>query len=96
MIGLLKNIIEVISFIPQYFLYALETFYNLFIDAIQALFSLATSLIPLPEIPAVPEYVSTINWFFPIGSIITIVTPVLIGYIAFLVIRWIYAKSGNL
>lgn len=96
MITLLLNIIEVISFIPQYFLWALETVSNLFMDAIQALFTLATSLIPLPPVPEVPEYISAINWFFPIGTIISVVTPVLAAYITFLAIRWVYQKSGNL
>lgn len=96
MLSLLSDIIEVISFIPNYFIYALETVWNLLMDSITGIFTIATSLIPLPSIPSVPEYIAEVNWFFPIGSIITVVTPVLAGYIAFLAIRWVYQKTGNL
>lgn len=96
MISLLKNIFEAISFIPQYFLFALETIFNLLMEAIQGLFEIAVSLIPLPSIPSVPEYISAINWFFPVGAIISVGTPVVAGYVTFLFIRWVYQKSGNL
>jgi hypothetical protein len=96
MLSLLENIIEIIGFLPEYILDGIEQVINLFFSGVEALWVAATSLIPLPEIPSVPEYISSINWFFPIGAIISIVTPVMIGYIAFLAIRWIYRWAGAL
>jgi hypothetical protein len=48
MLGLLKNLVELIGNIPGYILYAVESFYNLFIAALHVIFTAATSLIPLP------------------------------------------------
>jgi hypothetical protein len=96
MLGLLKNLVELIGNIPGYILYAVESFYNLFIAALHVIFTAATSLIPLPSEPALPELVQNINWFFPIGSIVSIMTPVVAGYVTFLAIRWIFQKTGNL
>lgn len=96
MLTFLQDIAEVILNIPQYILYALETLFNIFTEAIAALFAIATTLIPLPAEPSAPEYIENINWFFPIGPIITVATPVVIGFGSFLAIRWIYAKVGDL
>lgn len=96
MIGLLKNIVEIFLFIPDYFLYAIETAFNLFMDGIDAIFIAAATLVPLPSVPSAPEWVAELNWFFPVGAIITIATPILTGYIAFLGVRWILTKVGEL
>lgn len=96
MLGLLQDIIEAVEYIPMYFLYAIETVANLFFSAIQGVFSTATSLIPLPSVPPAPEYVTAINWFFPIGAVISIMTPVVAGYISFLAIRYILKWAGSL
>lgn len=96
MISLLTDIFEILSNIPAYILFAIESVANLFFSAIESIWSLATSLIPLPGIPSPPSYITSINWFFPIGPVMSILTPVLTAYIAFLAIRWLYQKSGNL
>ena len=96
MLGVLEDIFEVFTNIPQYILYAIESFANLFFSAIQEVFNLATSLIPLPAEPAVPPYISAINWFFPVGAVISIMTPILAGYVSFLAVRWILRWSGEL
>jgi hypothetical protein len=96
MLSLLQNIIEIIGFLPEYILDGIEQVINLFFAGVQALWEAAVSLIPLPEVPAVPEYISAINWFFPVGAVISIMVPVMIGYIAFLAIRWIYKWAGAL
>ena len=96
MLTLLKNIVEVIEYFPDYILYAIETVANLFFSAIESIFSLITSLIPLPSAPAAPDFIGAINWFFPVGAIISIMTPLVTAYIAFLAIRWVYQKTGNL
>lgn len=96
MLSLLQNIIEIVGFLPEYILDGIEQVINLFFAGVQALWEVAVSLIPLPEIPAVPEYISAINWFFPVGAVISIMVPVMFGYIAFLAIRWIYKWAGAL
>ncbi len=99
MLTILKNIVEIIENIPQYILWAEETLFNLVMESIHALFEgvmLLATLIPLPTKPSPPEFVSAINWFFPIGPIISIFTPMVAGYIAFLGIRWVFAKVGEL
>lgn len=96
MLTVLQDILEIFENIPAYILFALETVANLFFEAIESLFSLATSLIPLPSIPSVPSFISGINWFFPIGAVIAVMSPIVIAYISFLAIRWLYQKSGNL
>lgn len=96
MLSLLQNIIEIVGFLPEYILDGIEQVINLFFAGVQALWEAAVSLIPLPEIPAVPEYISAINWFFPVGAVISIMVPVMFGYIAFLAIRWVYRWAGAL
>lgn len=96
MLSLLKNVVEVIEFFPDYILYAIETVTNLFFSAISALFTIITSLIPLPEIPSPPSFISNINWFVPIGTIITIMTPIVVAYVSFLAVRWAYKYMGQL
>lgn len=96
MLTFLRNIVEAVLLIPQYILWAIESVFNLFSTALDALFTVATSLIPLPSEPAPPEFIANINWFFPIGAMISIATPIVIGYIAFLAVRWILKWSGEL
>lgn len=96
MLTFLKEIFEIIFNLPAYILYVIETAFNLIMDGLSALFVIATTLIPLPSEPSPPEFIGEINWFYPIGALITIATPVVVGYGAFLAIRWIYAKAGDL
>ena len=95
MLSIFTNILEIISNIPQYILYAAETLINLIFAGVQALWEALTSLIPLPELPGPPEFIHEINWFFPLGSVIAIMTPLVIAFIAWLAVKWIYNKVGN-
>lgn len=96
MLSFLKNIIEVIEFVPNYILWAVETLFNLFTDGITALFGLAAALIALPSEPSPPEFIGAINWFFPVGALISIATPIVLAYGSFLAIAWILRKAGDL
>lgn len=96
MLTFLRNIAEVILNIPAYILYVIEIGFNLFMEGFFALFGLASALIPLPEEPAPPEFISQINWFYPIGALISIATPIVLAYGSFLAIRWILVKIGDL
>lgn len=96
MLGILEDIFEIFENIPAYILFAIETLANVFFAGIQAIFTVITALIPLPKEPGVPEYIGNINWFFPIGAVVAIMVPIVTGYVAFLLIRWVYQKVGEL
>lgn len=96
MITLLTGILKIFEEIPQYILYAIQSFCNLLFEGVQAVFETATSLIPLPSEPGAPPLIHEINWFFPVGPVITIMVPIVSGYVIFMAIRWILKWSGNL
>lgn len=95
MLNLLGNIIEVILNIPSYILFAIESIINVFFAGVQGLFGVV-GIIALPGEPAVPEFIEELNWFFPVGSVITIMSPIVVGYVAFLLVRWIFKWAGEL
>lgn len=97
MISLLTDIVEIFENIPQYILYALESLINLIFTAIEGWMLIFAALLPhLPEPVAPPSYLGEINWFFPVGTIIGIATPLLAAYVVFLGIRWLFNKIGEL
>ena len=96
MLSAIEGIVEAVILIPQYILFAIESLSNLFMEGIQSLFEAATSLIELPATPTVPSFIAAMNWFFPIGAVVSIMTPIVAGYVTFLAIRWIYQKVGDL
>lgn len=96
MLTILQSILEAFLNLPTFVLYAIESVINLIFTAIEGLFLIASALIPLPEEPAPPEFISAINWFFPVGAVISIALPIMAGYVAFLLIRWIYKWVGAL
>lgn len=96
MISLLSNMVEIFLNIPQYILYAVESLINVFFLAIQGLLLLSVAILPeLPETISPPGFVTAINWFYPIGTIISLVTPMLTAYVTFLGVRWIFNKLGE-
>jgi hypothetical protein len=96
MLTFLQAVIEVIEYIPDYIMFAIETICNLGMAAIHGIFALASALIPLPEAPEAPEQIAEINWFFPVGAVISIATPLVTAYVSFLAVRWIFSKVGDL
>jgi hypothetical protein len=94
-VGILSDIYEIITNIPAYILYAIESSWNAFVSAIDGAFEAATSLIALPAIPTIP-YLPTLNWFFPIGAVMGVLGLMVTGYITFLAVRWIFKWSGAL
>lgn len=95
MISLLENVVEIISNLPEYLLYVFETALNGWFDIIQLALEAANEhLGGLPEIVSPPGYVSEINWYYPIGTLIGVATPFLTAYLVWLGISWIYRKFG--
>ncbi len=95
MLGILSDIFEIITNIPGYILYAIETAWNEFVSAIDGAFELASSFIPLPSVPTIPD-LSTLNWFYPIGSVTGVLGLMVTGYVTFLAVRWIFKWAGAL
>lgn len=94
--SILSDIFEIFKNIPQYILYAIESFVNLIFSGIEGLLILTVAVLPeLPETVAPPEYITAINWFYPIGAIIALATPMLAAYVVFLGVRWIFNKLGE-
>lgn len=50
----------------------------------------------LPSVAAPPEFLTAINWFFPLGTLVGVATGLAAGYAAFLAVKWIYKKYGAL
>jgi hypothetical protein len=94
-LSILRDIVELFTNIPGYILYAVETIINLVFSGIQAIFTVIT-VIPLPEVPSPPEFIDNLNWFYPVGAVVTIMGPIVVGYIAFLLVRWIFKWAGEL
>ena len=86
---------SLLSSIGEAILWGIESLVNLVFEGVQLIFNVV-SVIGLPEEPAVPEFIENLNWFFPVGAIVTIMSPILFGYGAFLLVRWLYQKTGNL
>ncbi len=97
MIGLLSDLLGVFESIGDYILYAIESFINVFFEGIEGLLVAAVAILPkLPETITPPGYLEEINWFFPVGTVIAIATPLLSAYVIFLGVRWIFNKIGEL
>lgn len=97
MFGLFSEIIEILTNLPTYVMYALESFINLIFSAIEGALNLAVALLPeLPEIITPPGYMEELNWFFPVGAVLAIAAPLLSAYIVFLGVRWLFNKIGEL
>ena len=96
MLGLLGNILEVFENIPAYILYAAETFINGIFTVIEAGVTAISAILPsIPELSP-PPFLPEINWFFPIGSILGVITTMVAAFIVWLSIRWLFQKVGEL
>lgn len=68
---------------------------NLLFGGIETALNGVLLLLPsLPETVAPPEFVETINWFFPVGTVVSVATGLLVSYGIFLGIRWLLVKTG--
>lgn len=95
MIGLLENLVEIFENIPGYILFAIEEFVNGFFALIQLALEAAVLVLPeLPEIYTPPKYVAEVNWYYPVGTLIGIATPLFTAYIAWLGVSYLYRKFG--
>jgi len=97
MLGILDSVIEFLSYIPDYILYAIETAWNGWIDIIDVALEGANALLGgLPETISPPGYIEEINWYYPVGTLLGIAAPLVTAYIAWLGISWLYRKFGSI
>lgn len=95
MIGLLEDLVDIITNIPAYILYAIEQFVNGFFTLIQAAMEVAILVLPgLPEIYTPPKYLSDINWYYPVGTLLGVASTLFTAYIAWLGVSYLYRKFG--
>jgi hypothetical protein len=94
-LGLLQDIVELFENIPQYILYAIETSINGWLLLIQLALEADNKLLGgLPSIYTPPGYVSEINWYYPIVTLLGVASPFVTAYIAWLGFSWFYRKIG--
>lgn len=95
MISLLESIFGVVEKFGELIESGFITIINLFFAGIEGTLNTVLAVLPtLPETIPPPEYVETINWFFPIGTVVSVATGLLVSYGIFLGIRWILVKTG--
>lgn len=97
MLTILEAILNFCATVANVALWAIETCINLVIGVFETVFAAATALLPsLPEAVAPPSVVRSLNWFLPIGSVLTLLATMLAAYVVFLTIRWVFRKVGTL
>jgi hypothetical protein len=97
MLTFLSDLWSVITNLGSWIIYGIETAWNVLVVAIDVFVPAAIALLPsLPSAPGPPSYVEYMNWFFPIGFLVTTITTLVASYVTFLGIRWIFKKAGIL
>lgn len=97
MLGILSNILEIFENIPQYIEYAAETVINGFFSVVELALEAASAVLGnLPEIYHPPKYIGEINWFYPVGELLALATPLIAAYVLWLGISWLYRKYGSI
>lgn len=92
---ILQGILELIEKIGEAIIAGGIVILNLLFTGLEAAVNGVVALLPsLPEIVPPPEYVEDVNWFFPVGSIVSIATGLLVSYGIFLGVRWLLVKTG--
>lgn len=95
MLNGILDLVEIFENIPEYIEYAVESIINLFFLAVEGLLIATNTLLGnMPEVIEPPGYLSEINWYYPVGSLMGIFTPFITLYLVWLGISWIYRKIG--
>jgi hypothetical protein len=93
MISLLRGLLTVVETIGGMVLWAVETTWNLLVSVFEGMVG-AVTLASLPSVPSPPGVVTGVNWFFPIGGVLTLLTSMSTAYVGFLGVRWLFKKVG--
>src|SRR5581483_4582667 len=92
MTGLLGWLVQGVELTGAYVLWALETFGNLLLAAVVAAYAAVIALPPgMSDAPAIghPTWLSWLNWFFPVGALLTILTGALALWLGWLAVRYV-------
>ena len=97
MISILEDLLSVVENIGNYILFAAETVVNSVLSSFQLAVEAAVFLLPsLPETFAPPTILGWLNWFFPVGAVMSVATGLSLAYVSFLAVRWLFKKAGVL
>lgn len=95
MLTALEWILSTVEAFGTLVLWGVETAINAGLAALAAAFAAAVALLPqLPEVVTPPRFIGYVNWFFPVGAVVTVATSMLSAYVVFLGLRWIFKKVG--
>jgi hypothetical protein len=97
MIGILETIVSVVVNLGAWVVYGGETVINAVISVFEDTVLAAIALLPgLPSTFTPPTFLGWLNWFYPVGAVMSIATSLVAAYATFLAIRWIMKKAGIL
>lgn len=97
MISFLGSLLNTVGQFGKLVLWGAIESLNVVISALEVVFSAAAGVFPsLPEVPAAPSFVSYMNWFLPIGSVVSTAVSLGVSYGTFLGVRWVFKKAGTL
>ena len=91
MIGLLTSILCGVAAMGQMVLWGVVTGWNLIMAAIGAALAAAMALLPrMNDAPAISgEWIGWMNWFLPVGAMLSIFTAGITMYLVFMAVRYI-------
>ncbi|HEX3911012.1 MAG TPA: hypothetical protein VHW67_09965 [Solirubrobacteraceae bacterium] len=88
---------EAVEAVGGYIIYGGVEVLNGLFDVFQAVLDAAGGILPeLPETTSPPEFVTAINWFFPLAALLAVAGGLVACYVTWLAIKWVYKKYGAL
>lgn len=92
MLAALGWILSGVELIGSYALWAIETACNGILAALVAAYTAAAALLPsMSSAPLIgtPDWLGWLNWFYPVGDLLTGLATVVSMWIAFLAVRYV-------
>lgn len=92
MIDALLAIAEGVAAFGTFVLWGAETCVNALLAAVVAAYALAMTLLPgMSDAPALgsPTWLKWLNWFFPVGDLLGILTGLVVMWLTFLAVRYL-------
>jgi hypothetical protein len=92
MLAALGWILSGVELIGSYMLWALESFCNLFLAAIVAVYSATVALLPsMSSAPLIgtPTWLGWLNWFYPVGALLDGLAAVVGLWVGYLAVRYL-------
>jgi hypothetical protein len=97
MIGFLETLVSVVVNLGAWIVYAGESVINALSYVFEDTVLAAIALLPgLPSTFTPPTFLGWLNWFYPVGAVMSVATSLVAAYVTFLAIRWIMKKAGIL